>query len=159
MFTLRHFTSRSQQRMVSATISSTALLTSSSCALISSFAQPQKQQQQAATSVLVQAKRFNATSTELATANMNLAPEPTRTSSASTARATEIAKRINATKRAHQTATPDERKRLEHSAWADLNTLTEEDIASADGQAVAIFLNAWGYFAKFWARGKEGPIN
>ena len=90
---------------------------------------------------------------------MNLAPEQTQTSSTGTARATDVAKRVNATKRAHQTATPDERKRLERSAWADLNTLSEEEIASADGQAVAIILNAWGYFSKFWERGKEGPIN
>ena len=39
------------------------------------------------------------------------------------------------------------------------HTLSEEEIASADGQAVAIILNAWGYFSKFWERGKEGPIN
>jgi hypothetical protein len=115
--------------------------------------------------------RFNSVSTEqqqqqqsgsgseLATSNINLAPTPTPTSTEGTARATEVAKRLNATKRAHQTANPDERKRLERSAWSDLNTLSEEEIASADGQAVAILLNAWGYFSKFWERGKEGPLN
>jgi hypothetical protein len=94
---------------------------------------------------------------ELATANINLAPPTAEPTAADLAAANDVAKRVNATKRAHQTATPDERARLERSAWNDLNTLTEEQIAAADGQACAILLNAWGYFSKFWARGKEGP--
>lgn len=107
-------------------------------------------------------------SSDLATSNPNLAPMHAGDAAAAaaagttteglTAHATEVARRVNATKRAHQTATGDERKRLEQAAWNYLNTLTEDQIANADGQATAILLNAWGYFARFWARGKEGPL-
>ena len=73
--------------------------------------------------------------------------------------ALEIAKQVNAMKRAHQSASASERKRIEGVAWKALNTLSEEQITAAEGQAVALLLNAWAYFAKFWERGKEGPID
>jgi hypothetical protein len=71
--------------------------------------------------------------------------------------ATELAKRVNAMKRAHQGAVAEERKKIESAVWADLNTLTQEQCAAADGQSVALLLNAWAYFAKFWERGRDGP--
>jgi hypothetical protein len=71
--------------------------------------------------------------------------------------ALEIAKQVNAMKRSHQSAAASERKRIEAVAWKALNQLTEDQITAAEGQAVALLLNAWAYFAKFWERGKEGP--
>ena len=59
----------------------------------------------------------------------------------------------------HQTAPGSERKRLEKIAWSEINTLSEPAIEEAEGQAVALLLNAWAYFAKFWERGKDGPAD
>ena len=72
--------------------------------------------------------------------------------------ALEIAKRVNQIKRAHQTATPTDRKRHEAEAWALLNTLSSEQIEQGEGQAIALTLNSWAYFAKFWEHGQDGPL-
>lgn len=157
MFSLRVFTSRQ--------VASTSLLRRTAFVVTPlAFANKMMvvstpQQQVRFCAVSTEQAQQSGSGSELATSNINLAPTHTPTSTEGTARATDVAKRINATKRAHQTANADERKRLERSAWSDLNTLSEEEIASADGQAVAIVLNAWGYFSKFWERGKEGPLN
>ena len=71
--------------------------------------------------------------------------------------ASHVAKSVNKLKRAHQTASAADRKRLELEAWAGLNSLTDDAINSAEGQSVALLLNAWAYFARFWEKGKEGP--
>ena len=72
--------------------------------------------------------------------------------------ALDIASRVNKLKRLHQTGGPSGKKNLELAAWKELNTLTEEQINSAEGKAVALLLNSWAYFAKHWERGKDGPI-
>ncbi len=64
--------------------------------------------------------------------------------------------RVNKLKRLHQTGQAG-RKQLEMNAWKELNTLTEEQINSAEGKAVALLLNSWAYFARYWEKGKEGP--
>jgi hypothetical protein len=160
MFSLRLFT----QRQVVSTYSASSLLRRTPCLALLATTTPTNSassnfvQFRFCSSAVSTQQQQNSVGGELATSNMNLAPQSTPTSTADTARATDVAKRVNATKRSHQTANPDERKRLERSAWTDLNTLSEEEIASADGQAVALLLNAWGYFSKFWERGKEGPL-
>lgn len=84
-------------------------------------------------------------------------PEGEGNVSASGLAALEIAKRVNKMKRAHQSAPAGERKRIEKVAWRELNSLSENHITSAEGQAVALLLNSWAYFAKFWEKGKHGP--
>jgi hypothetical protein len=155
------------RRFAAVTNFGAAIGASSSCSsFLSSAAATTNHVVSSASSLQLFAARF---SSELATSNPNLAPQtmsaaggdsPSSGASAEslTAAATEIAKRVNATKRAHQTATGEERKRLEAAAWQDLNTLTEDQIANADGQATAILLNAWAYFARYWARGAQGPL-
>mmetsp|Transcript_30556 Transcript_30556/g.35313 ORF Transcript_30556/g.35313 Transcript_30556/m.35313 type:complete len:161 (-) Transcript_30556:445-927(-) len=75
------------------------------------------------------------------------------------ASALDVATRVNKLKRLHQTggAANQGKKQLEYTAWKELNTLTEEQINNAEGKAVALLLNSWAYFAKFWEKGKDGP--
>lgn len=75
------------------------------------------------------------------------------------ASALDLAVRVNKLKRQHQTAAngSSAKKQIEYTAWKELNLLTEEQINHAEGKAVALLLNSWAYFAKFWERGKDGP--
>jgi hypothetical protein len=75
------------------------------------------------------------------------------------ASALDIAMRVNKLKRLHQTGgnANSGKKQLEFTAWKELNTLSEEQINHAEGKAVALLLNSWAYFAKFWEKGKDGP--
>ena len=73
------------------------------------------------------------------------------------ARSLAIAKDVNKLKRAHQQANPTDRKRIELEAWQHLNTLTQEEIENCEGQGIALVLNSWSYFAKFWEHGQDGP--
>ena len=68
-----------------------------------------------------------------------------------------VAKTVNKMKRSHQTASAADRKRLELEAWRELNSLSDEQITAAEGQSVALLLNSWAYFARFWEKGKDGP--
>ncbi|PBJ72250.1 mitochondrial RNA binding complex 1 subunit [Trypanosoma cruzi cruzi] len=73
--------------------------------------------------------------------------------------ALDVAMRVNKLKRLHQTGGgPDGKKRIELDAWSELNSLTEEQINSAEGKAVSLLLNSWAYFAKYWDKGKDGPL-
>lgn len=67
--------------------------------------------------------------------------------------------RVNKLKRLHQTGgnANTGKKQLEFTAWKELNTLNEDQINHAEGKAVALLLNSWAYFAKFWEKGKDGP--
>jgi hypothetical protein len=69
----------------------------------------------------------------------------------------DVAMKVNKMKRLHQSSSPLDRKRIERNAWREINLLTEAQILSADGKAVALLLNAWAYFAKYWENGKDGP--
>ncbi|CUG87759.1 Hypothetical protein, putative [Bodo saltans] len=75
------------------------------------------------------------------------------------ASALDIAMRVNKLKRLHQTGgnANSGKKQLEFTAWKELNALSEEQINHAEGKAVALLLNSWAYFAKFWEKGKDGP--
>ena len=74
--------------------------------------------------------------------------------------ALDIALKVNKLKRLHQTGGGAEGKKdIEQAAWKELNTLSEDQINSAEGKAVALMLNSWAYFAKFWEKGKEGPAD
>jgi hypothetical protein len=77
--------------------------------------------------------------------------------SAHAERTLSVAKAVNKIKRSHQTATPAARKNLELEAWQQLNTLTKDEIEQCEGQSVALILNSWAYFAKFWEHGQDGP--
>ncbi|ESL07329.1 hypothetical protein TRSC58_04983 [Trypanosoma rangeli SC58] len=73
--------------------------------------------------------------------------------------ALDVAMRVNKLKRLHQTGGgPEGKKRIELDAWSELNSLTEEQINSAEGKAVSLLLNSWAYFAKYWDKGKDGPL-
>ncbi len=96
---------------------------------------------------LASAQRFCATSA---------APSEETGPAGASGSALDVAMRVNKLKRLHQTGQAG-RKQLESTAWKELNTLTEDQINTAEGKAVALLLNAWAYFAKFWERGKEGP--
>ncbi|RNF10689.1 putative mitochondrial RNA binding complex 1 subunit [Trypanosoma rangeli] len=73
--------------------------------------------------------------------------------------ALDVAMRVNKLKRLHQTGGgPDGKKQIELDAWSELNNLTEEQINSAEGKAVSLLLNSWAYFAKYWDKGKDGPL-
>lgn len=76
------------------------------------------------------------------------------------ASALDVATRVNKLKRLHQTggSANTGKKQIEFTAWKELNTLTEEQISHAEGKAVALLLNSWAYFAKFWEKGKDGPM-
>lgn len=72
--------------------------------------------------------------------------------------ALDVAMKVNKLKRLHQTGQGQgSKKSLEITAWQELNTLTEQQIGSAEGKAVALLLNSWAYFSKFWEKGKDGP--
>ncbi|KAG8342565.1 hypothetical protein TRVL_06606 [Trypanosoma vivax] len=80
------------------------------------------------------------------------------TGSAESGTALDVAMRVNKLKRLHQTGGgPSGKRQIELDAWTDLNSLTEEQINSAEGKAVSLLLNSWAYFAKFWEKGAEGP--
>lgn len=70
--------------------------------------------------------------------------------------ALDVAMQVNKLKRMHQSG-QGSKKQIEQIAWKELNTLSEAQINSAEGKAVALLLNSWAYFAKHWERGKEGP--
>ncbi|KAG5474426.1 hypothetical protein LSCM1_03208 [Leishmania martiniquensis] len=73
--------------------------------------------------------------------------------------ALDVAMRVNKMKKAHQSAGAGVSKReVEEEAWRALNSLTEDQIDKAEGKAVSLLLNAWAYFAKYWAKGKDGPL-
>ena len=71
--------------------------------------------------------------------------------------ALDVALKVNKLKRMHQTGQGEDKKRIEMTAWKELNTLSENQIAAAEGKAVALLLSSWAYFAKFWEKGKDGP--
>ena len=73
--------------------------------------------------------------------------------------ALDIAMRVNKLKRLHQTggSANASKKQLEFTAWKELNTLSDDQINQAEGKVVALLLNSWAYFAKFWEKGKDGP--
>ncbi|KEG15365.1 hypothetical protein DQ04_00101320 [Trypanosoma grayi] len=74
--------------------------------------------------------------------------------------ALDVAMRVNKLKRLHQTGGgPNGKKQIELDAWSELNSLTEEQINSAEGKAVSLLLNSWAYFAKYWEKGKDGPMS
>ncbi|KPI89468.1 putative mitochondrial RNA binding complex 1 subunit [Leptomonas seymouri] len=73
--------------------------------------------------------------------------------------ALDVAMRVNKLKKVHQTGGAGSNKQdVEQQAWQALNSLTEDQINSAEGKAVSLLLNSWAYFAKFWANGKDGPL-
>lgn len=78
--------------------------------------------------------------------------------------ALDVAMYVNRLKKSHQSAGggnissgEGSRASIEKEAWERLNGLTEAEINQADGKAVSLLLNSWAYFAKFWAKGKDGP--
>ena len=72
--------------------------------------------------------------------------------------ALDVAMKVNKLKRLHQTGQGEDKKRIEQTAWRELNTLTESQIEVAEGKAVALILSSWAYFSKFWEKGKDGPF-
>ncbi|KAG5475100.1 hypothetical protein CUR178_04550 [Leishmania enriettii] len=73
--------------------------------------------------------------------------------------ALDVAMRVNKMKKTHQSAGAGASKKdVEEEAWRALNSLTEDQINTAEGKAVSLLLNAWAYFAKYWAKGKDGPL-
>ena len=80
------------------------------------------------------------------------------TSSTTNETALDVAMKVNKLKRMHQAGQGQGKKEIEKLAWRELNTLSEAQIASAEGKAVALLLNSWAYFARFWERGKDGPF-
>ena len=99
-----------------------------------------------------------ATSARLGAAALPVAAARCNADASEAARASQLARDVNKLKRAHQSAAAADRKKMEAEAWQQLNTLTEAEINATDGQAVALVLNAWAYFAKFWEHGQDGPI-
>lgn len=75
------------------------------------------------------------------------------------ASALDVAMRVNRMKKAHQSGGggPGGKREIEVEAWTALNSLSEEQVNTAEGKAVALLLNSWAYFAKFWEKGKDGP--
>lgn len=71
--------------------------------------------------------------------------------------ALDVAMKVNKLKRMHQSGQGQGKKEIERMAWRELNTLSEQQIATAEGKAVALLLNSWAYFARFWEKGKDGP--
>lgn len=70
----------------------------------------------------------------------------------------DVAMRVNRLKKNHQTGGSGATKKdIELDAWESLNSLAESHIATADGKAVALLLNSWAYFAKYWEKGRDGP--
>eukprot|EP00743_Colponemidia_sp_Colp-15_P014546 GILK01017248.1.p1 GENE.GILK01017248.1~~GILK01017248.1.p1 ORF type:complete len:128 (+),score=15.86 GILK01017248.1:46-384(+) len=78
-------------------------------------------------------------------------------SSSSGGTALDVAMKVNKLKRMHQSGQGQGKKEIEKMAWRELNTLSEQQIATAEGKAVALLLNSWAYFARFWEKGKDGP--
>lgn len=73
--------------------------------------------------------------------------------------AMEVAIQVNKLKKAHQSSPGPVRKEVEKEAWVRLQSgLTEEVIDNAEGKAIALLLNSWAYFSKYWERGKDGPL-
>lgn len=73
--------------------------------------------------------------------------------------AMEVAIEVNKLKKAHQASAGPVKKEIEKEAWDCLQeNLSDSNIQSAEGKAVALLLNSWAYFAKFWEKGKDGPI-
>lgn len=73
--------------------------------------------------------------------------------------AMEVAMEVNKLKKAHQASAGPVKKEIEKEAWACLQkNLSDNSIQKAEGKAVALLLNSWAYFAKFWEKGKDGPI-
>ena len=91
------------------------------------------------------------------------ATETTTTTSSSSigggGSALDLASRVNKLKRMHQQGQGGSKKELELAAWKELNMLSEQQIATAEGKAVALLLNSWAYFARFWEGGKDGPVH
>jgi negative regulator of replication initiation len=87
-------------------------------------------------------------------------PPPPPSGGASTGEsALDVAMRVNKLKKTHQAGgAAVNKKEVEQEAWQALNSMTEEQINNAEGKAVSLLLNSWAYFAKFWARGKDGPV-
>ncbi|KAG5500510.1 hypothetical protein JKF63_03604 [Porcisia hertigi] len=89
----------------------------------------------------------------------SVASSGSTTSSMGTESALDVAMRVNKMKKAHQSGGAGANKKgVEEEAWRALNSLTEDQINNAEGKAVSLLLNAWAYFAKFWAKGKDGPL-
>lgn len=79
--------------------------------------------------------------------------------SATDVTAMEVAMEVNKLKKAHQASAGPVKKEIEKEAWACLQkNLSDNSIQKAEGKAVALLLNSWAYFAKFWEKGKDGPI-
>lgn len=73
--------------------------------------------------------------------------------------AMEVAIEVNKLKKAHQASAGPVKKEIEKEAWDCLQkNLSDSNIQTAEGKAVALLLNSWAYFAKFWEKGKDGPI-
>lgn len=66
---------------------------------------------------------------------------------------------INRMKSMHTTGSPQNKQRLELQAWRDLQMLDDAAVENADVKSVTLLLNAWGYFAKYWEKGIDGPAN
>ncbi|CCW62312.1 unnamed protein product [Phytomonas sp. EM1] len=72
--------------------------------------------------------------------------------------ALDVAMSVNNMKKQHQSGGAGvDKKQIEADAWTALNALTEEQVNTAEGKAVALLLNSWAYFAKYWENGKDGP--
>lgn len=94
---------------------------------------------------LLQQRRFNATDAASADGTSGTALD--------------VAMKVNKLKRMHQSGQGQGKKEVERMAWKELNTLSEQQIATAEGKAVALLLNSWAYFARFWEKGKDGPYD
>eukprot|EP00758_Cryptobia_borreli_P010975 Tbor_TRINITY_DN5618_c1_g6::TRINITY_DN5618_c1_g6_i1::g.8473::m.8473 len=73
--------------------------------------------------------------------------------------ALDVAMKVNKLKRMHQSGQGQGRKEIEQMAWKELNTLTELQISTAEGKAVALLLNSWAYFGRYWEKGRDGPFD
>ncbi|CCW68650.1 unnamed protein product [Phytomonas sp. Hart1] len=73
--------------------------------------------------------------------------------------ALDVAIYVNSMKKQHQNGGAGiDKKQIELDAWTALNALTEHQVNTAEGKAVALLLNTWSYFAKYWENGKDGPV-
>lgn len=80
-------------------------------------------------------------------------------SASSNETALDVAMKVNKLKRMHQSGQGQGRKEIEQMAWKELNTLTELQISTAEGKAVALLLNSWAYFGRYWEKGRDGPFD
>lgn len=71
-----------------------------------------------------------------------------------------VAARLNKMKRVHarQEQSP-KAMRLQLQAWRDLQMLPDADVEAGDARSVALLLNSWAYFSRFWEKGIDGPTN